>query len=84
MNKMDGFVLTSRYEGQGMVILEAKALGLKLFTPKRLEKYNEGIKGYRNLPKELEKARRQTKSFNSLKSYNENILKEFEKIAGVK
>ncbi len=80
MSKMDGFILTSRYEGQGMVILEAKAVGLKIFIPKHLEKYNEGIKGYRNLLKELEKAKRAHKSFDSLAKYNENILKEFDKI----
>lgn len=81
---MDGFILTSRYEGQGMVILEAKSVGLKIFIPKHLEKYNENIYGHRNLLKEIEKAKRAPKSFDALKSYNENILKEFDKIAGGK
>lgn len=77
---MDGFILTSRYEGQGMVILEAKAVGLKIFIPKHLEKYNENIFGYKNLLKEIEKAKRAPKAFNALKSYNEKILKEFDRI----
>ena len=41
---MDGFVLTSRYEGQGMVLWEAKALGLEIFMSKNLEKYNDGLR----------------------------------------
>lgn len=84
MAKMDGFILTSRYEGQGMVILEAKSVGLKLFISKHLEKYNEGIKGHKNLIKEIEKAKRTSKSFDSLKAYNENILSQFDKIVGGK
>ena len=36
---MDGFILESRYEGQGIVILEAKILGLDLIIPDRLKEY---------------------------------------------
>lgn len=39
MKKCDYLILNSRYEGQGMVALEAKCLGLKVIMPKRLEKY---------------------------------------------
>lgn len=45
LKKMDGFTLTSRYEGQGLVIWEAKAVGLPLFIAENLEKYNPGIPG---------------------------------------
>ena len=40
LKKMDGFTLTSRYEGQGLVIWEAKTLGLELFITDNLEKYS--------------------------------------------
>ena len=53
MKKMDAFVITSRYEGQGMVILEAKVIGLPIFIPKHLEKYVEGIEGCINIEKDI-------------------------------
>ena len=36
---MDGFILESRYEGQGIVVLEAKVLGLDIIIPNRLSNY---------------------------------------------
>ena len=45
LDRLDAFYLESRYEGQGMVLWEAKALGLPLIFPKRLEKYNMALKG---------------------------------------
>ena len=50
MEKMDAFVSTSRYEGQGMNIMEARSLGLPLYCTRNLEKYNEGLTGYDDLP----------------------------------
>ena len=83
MTKMDGFALTSRYEGQGIVILEAKTLGLELFISKNLEKYGNGeFTGYENITLELAKAKKKNKKMVSLKEYNQknenellNILK---------
>ena len=77
MDKMDGFVLTSRYEGQGMVIWEAKALGLELFISRNLEKYNPGIEGRENIVEALSGARRREKAYDDLHEYNESIRRGF-------
>ncbi len=77
MQLMDGFVLTSRYEGQGMVIMEAKALGLSLFISKHLEKYNnDEFKGYSDIVDGLKNAQKKEKKKNSLANYNRSILKK--------
>lgn len=73
VNMMDGFVLTSRYEGQGLVIWEAKALGLEIFITDNLEKYNPGIKGYRDISAALTLARRREKHPDDLHEYNASI-----------
>ena len=39
LKNMDAFILNSRYEGQGIVLVEADILGIPLIFPKRLEKY---------------------------------------------
>ena len=73
LDKMDGFVLTSRYEGQGIVIWEAKALGLELFISKNLEKYNPGISGYEDIVSALKGAKRREKTYDDLREYNAEI-----------
>ncbi len=73
MSKMDGFILTSRYEGQGMVILEAKALGLQIFIPKHLELYVEEINGYDNIIEKILNATKKEKKIESLDNYNKRI-----------
>ena len=73
VDQMDGFVLTSRYEGQGLVIWEAKTLGLELFITENLEKYNPGITGYRDLPAALKTAHRRPKVRDDLHEYNAEI-----------
>ena len=79
MKKMDAFVITSRYEGQGMVILEAKVIGLPIFIPKHLEKYVEGIEGCINIEKDILGAKKiEDKQVDYLNKYNYNIK---EKIA---
>lgn len=80
MTLMDGFVLTSRYEGQGMVILEAETLGLELFISKHLEKYVEGISGYENIVEPLKKAKKKNKEVNKLVNYNKSIIEKFNEL----
>ncbi|MCL2080916.1 MAG: polysaccharide pyruvyl transferase CsaB [Oscillospiraceae bacterium] len=70
---MDGFALTSRYEGQGIVIWEAKSLGLELFIDKHLEKYNPGVEGVDDMVKALIAAKKREKVYDALKDYNESI-----------
>jgi glycosyltransferase involved in cell wall biosynthesis len=73
LRQMDGFALTSRYEGQGIVIWEAKALGLELFISKNLERYNPGITGTEDITGALIAARRKDKHTDNLVEYNERI-----------
>jgi len=79
LKQADGFILTSRYEGQGMVLLEAKTLGLDIYIPKHLEKYVEDIKGSNDLVSELKKLKKKNKNKKQdmLTQYNENILNLF-------
>ncbi len=72
--QMDGFVLDSRYEGQGMVLWEAKALGLTLFLPERLEKYNAGLSGCRDMIDALTNAQKVERCEDSLTDYNQTVL----------
>ncbi len=71
---MDGFLFTSRYEGQGIVLQEALCLGLELFFPKHLEIYQADLMGSKNLIKDLISASKKDKKINNLKNYNENIM----------
>ena len=74
LDKLDGFVLTSRYEGQGMVIWEARALGLPLYISKNLEPYNPGITGYEDIAEALIHAEKPSeKVYDDLADYNAAI-----------
>jgi polysaccharide pyruvyl transferase CsaB len=75
LQMMDGFVLTSRYEGQGMVIWEAKSLGLDVFIPRHLEKYNPGIDGADDIAKALTAAKKRSNPRDPLTDYNDGIRK---------
>ena len=81
--QMDGFAFTSRYEGQGMVVLEAKALGLELFIERHLEKYNPGIEGCDSVVEAICAAKRREKARDDLRGYNEQISREINKLFGI-
>lgn len=81
MKNMDLFYLSSRYEGQGMVILEAMSVGLDILIPKHLEKYCKDATGTDDIIGYLKKYKKsKEKKFNDLDIYNKNIIKEIEKL----
>ena len=81
MDKMDGFVLTSRYEGQGMVIREAQALGLPLYISRNLEPYNPGIRGYEDMTEALSAAEKPSKKrYDDLADYNAAISRDLRRL----
>ena len=83
LDKMDGFVLTSRYEGQGLVIWEAKTLGLEIFITDNLEKYNPGITGCRDIVPALIAATRKEKVRDDLRAYNAGISERLNEVLGL-
>lgn len=81
LKEMDLFYLSSRYEGQGMVILEAMSVGLDILIPKHLEKYCPPIKGIEDPLLFLKKYyKKNQNSFNDLKEYNDDITKKLYKL----
>lgn len=80
LSQMDAFCLESRYEGQGMVLLEAKVLGLKLIFPKRLEKYNVGIQGVEDVAEAFKLIKKEPHNLDDLKMYTEFIATEYQKL----
>lgn len=83
LKQMDGFVLTSRYEGQGIVLWEAKSLGLRLFLPKRLEKYNPGLAGSDDVVGEICRAKKEPKLPDDLREYNGKIIDSLKRLIGI-
>ena len=83
LNMMDGFVLTSRYEGQGMVLLEAKALGLEIFMPRKLEKYNENLEGRDDIVDALLHCNKKIKEVDMLEQYNFSISSRLNQLLSV-
>ena len=84
LDKLDGFVLTSRYEGQGIVIWEAKALGLPLYISKNLEPYNPGISGCDDMVQALIQAQKPAwKQYDPLSAYNAAISRSLYALLGL-
>ena len=81
MDKMDAFLSTSRYEGQPLNVMEAKALGLPLYCTKNLERYSEGLEGYEDIVSALVSARRVTKVRDDLQEYNAEIIRRVKQLA---
>ena len=81
MARMDAFLSTSRYEGQPLNIMEAKAVGLPLYCSKNLEKYTEGLQGIEDLTSALTAARKTERHPDDLAAYNGEILARIEKLA---
>ena len=78
MNLMDVFILTSRFEGQGMVFLEAKCLGLDIIMPKHLEKYVD-INGTTDILKSLKEIKKNNnKKIDMLEDYNNDIINKID------
>ena len=80
MKQMDGFALESRYEGQGIVLWEARALGLELFMHKRLEPYNPDLRGVKDMVSALTGAKKREKKRDELREYNEKVSSALEQL----
>ena len=80
LNRLDAFYLESRYEGQGMVLWEAKALGLPLIFPKRLEKYNMSLTGTDDIYDTLLHLQKTEKEKDDLHTYNQEIIRRLRQV----
>ena len=81
MDKMDAFLSTSRYEGQPLNVMEARALGLPLYCTKNLEQYSEGLVGYEDVAEAMCSARKTQKHRDDLKEYNAEIIRRVKRLA---
>lgn len=73
MQQMDAFLSTSRYEGQGMNIMEAMVIGLPVYCTKNLEKYIDGLHGYEDIETAILTAEKTEKQPDTLVEYNREI-----------
>ena len=80
--RMDVLLSTSRYEGQGMNIMEAWVVGLPVICPKHLEQYIDGLEGCEDLVSALVSARKTERRPDDLAEYNGRILETFAALAG--
>ena len=78
---MDGFIIESRYEGQGIVILEAKVLGLDLVIPDRLSSYVSDIPFTNDVCSAvINKKKKKNKKTDRLEDYNKEILQKIDNL----
>lgn len=81
MDKMDAFVSTSRYEGQPLNVMEARALGLPLYCTKNLEIYSEGLEGCEDIVTALASAQKTARQRDDLHEYNQEIIRRVSRLA---
>ncbi len=80
MDQMDALVLTSRFEGQAIVVQESCVLGLPVIAPKRLEAVNPMIHGVDDVVSALTSFQKQPKSPNLLEDYNACVLQKLDEL----
>lgn len=80
IKRMDAMVLESLYEGQGIVLWEAKALGVPTIFPKRLEAYNRGLTGTDNMVEAMRQVAKNTPAPDNLEGYCGEIRKGLKKL----
>jgi glycosyltransferase involved in cell wall biosynthesis len=80
--QMDGFVLTSRYEGQCLAILEALSLGLTIFIPRHLEANIKEVHGQDDIEQAIIRAMK-TRQIHSLDAYNQSVEKKIDRMLGL-
>lgn len=80
----DAFISTSRFEGQGMAILEAKVLGLPIIIPKHLARTVVGIDPVDDVARAMAKVKRTKHNTDNLVEYNQNVLSGFDEICQAK
>ena len=81
MQQMDALVSTSRYEGQGMNFMEARALGLPQICPRHLEQYCEGLHGVDDVVQAMYETGHSGKVRDDLREYNESINNKIKALA---
>ncbi|BCI61495.1 N-acetylgalactosamine-N, N'-diacetylbacillosaminyl-diphospho-undecaprenol 4-alpha-N-acetylgalactosaminyltransferase [Eubacteriaceae bacterium CHKCI005] len=80
MALMDALVLTSRFEGQAIVVQEARVLGLPVIAPKRLEKVNPLVHGVDDIADALVSFQKTSKSPDLLEQYNASVLQKLDEL----
>ena len=82
LNKMDGIILMSDYEGSPMTVLEAQAFGLDIFISDNLDYLKVDGAYVGNLLENLKHIKKKEKQFNDLKIYNDSIESRLNKLLG--
>ena len=77
MEKMDGMVVTSRFEGQGIAMIEARALGLPVIMSANLREVVTDIKPVKDVAEAMAKMTRKKRVLESLAEYNREVMDGF-------